>query len=91
MSHGRHSSASGSSNESTIIVVQAPPALQRDGILHQPSLQHVWLAGYWVWRNDQYEWIAGHWEQPPGSFTVWVRPSWEREGDAYRFYEGYWN
>jgi len=75
---------------STIIVTQAPPAMQQEVVLAQPSSQHVWIAGYWTWRNDRYEWMAGHWELPPSSGTVWVSPRWEQEGNAYRFYEGYW-
>jgi hypothetical protein len=76
---------------STTVVTQAPPALQQEVVLAQPSTRHVWLAGYWTWRNDQYEWMAGHWELPPNSGSAWVAPRWEQEGAAYRFHEGYWN
>jgi hypothetical protein len=65
--------------------------LQREVVLAQPTAQHVWLAGYWTWRNDRYEWMAGHWELPPSQSSVWVAPRWEHQGNAYRFYEGYWN
>ena len=76
---------------STTIVTQAPPTLQQEVVLARPSPQHVWLPGYWTWRNDRYEWMAGHWELPPTSSTVWVAPRWEQQGNAYKFYEGYWN
>jgi hypothetical protein len=76
---------------STTVVTQAPPALQQEVVLAQPTSQHRWLAGYWTWRNDRYEWMAGHWELPPSSGSVWVTPRWEQQGNAYRFYEGYWN
>ena len=76
---------------STIIVTEAPPAMQQEVVLAQPTSQHVWLPGYWTWRNDRYEWMAGHWELPPSSSSVWVRPRWEQQGNAYKFYEGYWN
>jgi len=46
---------------STTIVTQAPPAMQQEVVLAQPTSQHVWLAGFWTWRNDRYEWMAGHW------------------------------
>ncbi|HTL68549.1 MAG TPA: YXWGXW repeat-containing protein [Lacunisphaera sp.] len=75
---------------STVVVTQAPPALQPEVALAQPSSAHVWLAGYWTWRNDRYEWMAGHWELPPNSGAVWVAPRWERQGNAYKFTEGYW-
>ena len=76
---------------STMIVTQAPPALQQEVVLAQPSPQHVWLGGYWTWRNDRYEWMAGHWELPPSSSSAWVAPRWEQQGNAYKFTEGYWN
>ncbi len=76
----------------TIIVMQAPPTLQQEVVLAQPSSDHKWIAGYWTWRNNRYEWMAGHWELPPNSNATWVSPRWEHTSDgSYRFYEGYWN
>jgi len=72
-------------------VTQTPPPPQAEVVIAQPSPRHVWIPGYWTWRNDEYEWMAGHWELPPNSGSVWVAPRWEQEGNAYRFYEGYWN
>jgi len=76
---------------STVVVTQAPPALQADIVLAQPTSQHVWIAGYYTWRNDRYEWMTAHWELPPRTNAVWVKPSWEQQGNAYKFTEGYWN
>jgi hypothetical protein len=76
---------------STIVVTQAPPTLQQEIVLAQPTPQHVWLAGYWSWRDSRYVWMAGRWELPPSSSAVWVGPRWEQQGNAYKFYEGYWN
>lgn len=76
---------------STTVVTQAPPALQEDTRIARPSRQHVWLAGYWSWRDDRYVWMAGHWDLPPTSRSVWTAPRWEQEGSDYRFYEGFWN
>jgi hypothetical protein len=76
---------------STTIVTEAPPALQSEVVLAQPSPKHLWLAGYWTWRDQRYEWMAGHWELPPNSRSVWMVPRWEQRGNAYKFYEGYWN
>lgn len=75
----------------TIVITQTPPAPQAEVVLAQPSSQHVWIAGYWTWRNERYEWMAGHWQLPPNSGAVWVAPRWEQQGNAYKFYEGYWN
>jgi hypothetical protein len=88
---GYVTTSNGTSNVSTIVVTQAPPAMQQDVVLAQPTPQHVWIAGYWTWRDQRYEWMAGHWELPPSPSSVWVAPRWQQQGDAYRFYEGYWN
>jgi|SRR5882724_2993852 len=76
---------------SYIITQTAPPAPQAEVILARPSAYHVWIAGYWTWRNDRYEWMAGHWEMPPQPNATWYAPHWEPENGAFRFYEGYWN
>jgi len=74
------------------LVVQAPPAPQvAEAVPARPSAQHVWIAGYWTWRNNRYEWMAAHWEVPPYSTAVWIAPRSESEGGATRFYEGRWN
>lgn len=77
--------------QSTIVVTQAPPAPQQEIVSARPSGDHVWVGGYWTWRNNRYEWVAGHWAVPPRSGATWVPPRWEQEGGAYRFYEGYWD
>lgn len=78
-----------------LIINQAPPAPQQTVVLTQPprpSSSHVWLEGYWTWRNERYEWVAAHWEAPPFSGAKWIAPRSERLSDGnYRFYEGYWN
>ncbi|HEY8993810.1 MAG TPA: YXWGXW repeat-containing protein [Lacunisphaera sp.] len=77
---------------SQVVVVQAPPAVQQEAVTARPSSDHVWIAGYWTWRDNRYEWIAGRWEVPPHSSATWIAPRWERLSDGtYRFYEGYWN
>lgn len=76
----------------TIIVTAAPPALQQEVVLARPSSAHVWVPGYWTWRNNRYEWMSGHWEVPPRTDAVWVAPRSERLSDGtYRFYEGFWD
>lgn len=74
-----------------IIVNQAPPAPPPEAVIAQPTQNHVWIPGFWTWRNERYEWMAGHWEVPPRSSSEWVNPRWENDGNAYRFFEGYWD
>ena len=74
----------------TVIVTQVPPTPQVEAVTARPSADHVWIPGYWSWRNNRYEWVGGHWEIPPYSGQTWIAPRWEQEKGAYRFYEGYW-
>jgi hypothetical protein len=83
--------ASATPGVSTIIVTEAPPALQPEVVLAQPSPNYVWVAGYWTWHTNGYQWVAGHWELPPRPGSVWVAPTWQQQGNAYKFTEGYWN
>ena len=76
---------------SSIVVMQAPPAAQQEIPTARPTRDHVWVSGYWTWRNSRYEWVAGHWEVPPTASSVWVPPRWQPEGNSWRFYEGYWD
>lgn len=76
---------------SSVVVMQAPPAAQQEVPSTRPSADHVWVAGYWSWRNNQYTWIPGRWDVPPRSGAVWVPPRWQPEGNSWRFYEGYWD
>ena len=72
--------------QSTVVVTQAPPAVQQEVVSTRPSSDHVWVGGYWTWRNNRYEWVSGHWVVPPRTGATWIPPRWEPEGGAYRFY-----
>jgi len=76
---------------SSIVVMQAPPAAQQEVPTPRPTANHVWVAGYWTWKSNQYQWMAGHWEVPPRAGAVFVPPRWQPEGTSWRFYEGYWD
>ena len=89
---GQASSGSASpASTQAVVVTQAPPALQSEPVLEQPTTRHVWIPGYWTYRDNRYVWIAGRWELPPTPDARWSAPRWEREGSGYRFYEGYWD
>jgi hypothetical protein len=75
----------------TTIATEAPPALQSEVALAQPSPNYIWVPGYWTWNNQRYEWTSGHWAMPPHPGAMWVAPRWEQQGNAYKFTEGYWS
>jgi hypothetical protein len=73
-----------------IVVNQAPPPPQQESMSPQPSTEHVWIAGYWAWRNNQQQWVPGHWEIPARPGATWIPARWEQRGSEYVFIEGYW-
>jgi len=89
--HAQVAASSGSASAPVVVIQQPPPAAQQENAPLRPTSNHVWVAGYWVWRNDRYEWTPGQWVIPPQYGAVWVPPRWEREGNAFRFYDGYWD
>lgn len=74
-----------------MVVTQAPPTVQSEVVPARPTSNHVWVGGYWTWRNSRYEWVPGNWTVPPRANATWIPPRWEQEGGAYRYYEGYWD
>lgn len=73
-----------------IIVMSAPPPLQREVIYERPSSFHVWIGGHWGWHGNRHVWTSGRWSTPPRSNVVWVGPRWESRGTSFVFIDGYW-
>jgi hypothetical protein len=82
--------APGTAPGQTIVVTQAPPTAVQEPVTERPSDRHVWIPGYYTYRDNRYVWITGRWELPPRADATWVAPRWERESNGYRFYEGLW-
>lgn len=72
------------------LVLVPPPPPRREVIIERPSPRHVWIAGYWVWRDGRHVWVAGHWEVPPRGYVAWVAPRWELRHGGYVFIAGHW-
>ena len=73
--------------------VAVPPPPPRHEVViesQRPSREHVWIKGYYVWRENHHAWIAGHWERPPHPHAVWVEPRWEKHPEGHVFIEGFW-
>jgi hypothetical protein len=74
----------------TVIVHMPPPKPRVEVMLVRPSPRHVWISGYWVWRDGRHAWVQGHWELPPRGRTVWVAPRWEARDGGHVFIQGFW-
>ena len=77
---------------SEMIIREGPPPPRREVMREhdRPSPRHVWIAGYWAWREGRHAWIGGHWELPPRERAVWEQPRWESRNGGFVFIEGRW-
>ncbi len=73
-----------------IVVTEPPPAPRREFITERPMGTHVWIPGYWLWRDGRYAWVGGQWTAAPRPNAMWVQPRWELRGRGYVFTPGYW-
>jgi hypothetical protein len=82
----------GPGHPAEMIIREGPPAPRREVMREhdRPSPRHMWIAGYWGWREGKHVWMAGHWEMPPHEHAVWEAPRWEQRNGGFVFIEGRW-
>jgi hypothetical protein len=67
-----------------------PPPVRVEVRPAMPGPRHVWVPGYWGWRNERHFWVTGVWRMPPRQNWVWVEPQWVNDGGGWGFVEGHW-
>ena len=67
-----------------------PPPPRMEVIATAPSPQHVWVPGYWAWRDDDWAWQTGHWELRPYPDALWVPGQWVATANGWRWKDGQW-
>lgn len=87
---GAEPAAEAEDSAEATVVEQAPPPPEREVIVARPSMNHVWISGYWGWNAGRHVWVSGRWDLPPRAGVVWIAPRWERHGHGYRFRHGSW-
>jgi len=73
-----------------VVVTEAPPAPRQEVIGMAPSTSHVWVQGYWSYRNGHYVWVPGHWEVRPRLNAVWVPGHWDHSSRGWVWFPGHW-
>ena len=73
-----------------VVVEEPPPPVRVEVIPVRPSVDVVWIGGYWYWRDRHYVWYGGHWGRPPHHGAVWEHDRWERSGHGYHYRPGHW-
>jgi hypothetical protein len=73
-----------------VIVQQAPPPMRVEYRPAAPSVDVVWIDGYWNWSNQRYNWEAGRYVRPPSADVIWVAPRYESDARGGRYTAGQW-
>lgn len=73
------------------IAPEAPPPPRMEHRMARPSMNHVWIKGYWDRQDDRWAWAPGRWEEPSQQGSHWIKPRYRRESGAYRYEPGRWS
>jgi len=60
------------------IRIGEPPAPRAYRVPRQPSLDNVWVEGYWYPQGSHYRWHDGYWTRAPYEGAYWVEPYYVR-------------
>ena len=67
-----------------------PPRPPVEIVTVRPSVEHVWIAGHYVWTGADYRWEPGHWELRPHRRAKWVTGHWYHGRGGWYWVEGRW-
>src|ERR1700719_2272345 len=56
------------------IRIGEPPAPRAYRVPNQPTLDTVWVEGYWYPEGSRYRWHDGYWTRPPYEGAYWRAP-----------------
>jgi hypothetical protein len=73
-----------------VVVGEAAPASRVEVIPVAPSVNHVWVAGYWSWRGGSWVWVSGRHVLRPRVGVVWVAGHWARHPRGWVWVHGCW-
>ena len=66
-----------------------PPPVRVESPTLRPSEAHVWLPGFWKWKDVNYEWVEGRWGKAKKG-REWVPGAWEQVGSRWVWKPGKW-
>jgi hypothetical protein len=49
-----------------------------------------WIAGYWGWKEPDWEWVPGRWVERPRPGVIWINPRYYQTGGQQYWVTGYW-
>lgn len=73
-----------------VYVHRAPPPPRTEVIIRSPGPGHVWVAGHWLWRRDDYAWEPGVWVAVRAGAREYVPGQWRHDRYGWYWIEGRW-
>jgi len=73
-----------------VVVAEPAPAARVEVIPVAPSVDHVWIAGYWSHQGGAWVWVGGRYVVRPHVRAVWVPGHWERHPRGWVWVYGRW-
>lgn len=89
-SHRAYEPVVATSPTGEVVVSEAPPAPRTEVMGVAPSAAHVWVAGYWLYRDRRWVWIPGHYELRPRAGATWVPGHWDHMTRGWVWTPGHW-
>lgn len=76
--------------DGAVYIHRAPPPLRVEVRGTAPSGAHVWVAGRWDWRGDDFVWVPGGWVLPESGRHQWVAGAWHHDSGGWFWVDGHW-
>ncbi len=84
-------SLAGSLSSQAQIVIKVrpgPPIVRARPVC--PGPRHVWVAGNYAPRGNQYIYTDGYWAVPPPRHSHWVEGKWKHRRGGWMWIPGHW-
>ena len=76
--------------DEVLYVHRRPPRARLEVVVAAPGPGHVWVSGWWVWRNNDYRWEPGRWMPIPNGRRQWDHGRWRHDRYGWFWSEGRW-
>lgn len=76
--------------QAEVVVTEEPPPARVEVIPAAPSVNHVWVGGYWTREGSAWVWMPGVYVVRPVHRTHWEPGHWVVRGRNWVWVPGHW-